>query len=60
LDNFGKQLKAMETKLASLETKLLEALKENKDLKADIKVKEKIFEDLHAGYSTPVSRCNNP
>jgi hypothetical protein len=49
VDNFGKQIKVMDTKLASLEAKLVDILEENKNLQADIKTKDRIIEDLSIG-----------
>lgn len=59
VENVGKQLKAMDAKLASLEARLSEVLEENKELKSDIKARDKIIEDLSNGYSAMTSRCND-
>ncbi len=49
----------MDSTLASLDAKLSEVLEENKTLKADIKNRDKTIEELGAGYSSLISRCND-
>jgi regulator of replication initiation timing len=49
VDNFGKQMKEMDTKLASLEAKLVDILEEDKNLQADVKTKVRIIEDPSIG-----------
>jgi hypothetical protein len=43
IDSLGKQMKAMDAKMSSLEGKLAGVLYENKVLKADNKAKDKII-----------------
>jgi hypothetical protein len=58
VETLTKQVKAMDTKMASLEAKLSDVLEANKTLTADNKAKDKIIEDLSSGYTNLVSRCN--
>jgi hypothetical protein len=58
VETLTKQVKAMDAKMTSLEAKLMDVLEVNKNLKADLKAKDKSIEDLSTGYSNLVSRCN--
>ncbi len=58
VETLRKQVKAMDAKMTSLEAKLMDVLEVNKNLKADLKAKDKSIEDLSTGYSNLVSRCN--
>jgi hypothetical protein len=42
-------MKEMDTKLVSLEAKLVDILEEDKNLQADVKTKDRIIEDLSIG-----------
>jgi hypothetical protein len=55
VDNFGKQMKEMDTKLASIEAKLVDILEEDKNLQADVKTKDRIVEDLSNGFPVLVA-----
>jgi hypothetical protein len=59
VETFTKQMKSMNAKMASLEAKLSDVLEVNKNLKVNLKAKDKSTEDLSTGYSNLVSRCND-
>jgi hypothetical protein len=56
VEMLAKQMKSMNAKMASLEAKLSDVLEVNKNLKVNLKAKDKSIEDLSTGYSNLVSR----
>jgi DNA repair exonuclease SbcCD ATPase subunit len=58
VETLSKQVKAMDTKIASLEAKLVDVLETNKTLKAEIQAKDKALDNLSSSYTNLVSRCN--
>jgi chromosome segregation ATPase len=58
VETLSKQVKVMDNKIASLEAKLVDVLRQTKTLKAEIQAKDKALDDLSSSYTNLVSRCN--